>query len=52
MTPCKHTGTNHSPDTVNVWHGSETPLTLCGFHASRLNPARFAFYRESGVISD
>ncbi|MBG6106581.1 hypothetical protein [Frigoribacterium sp. CG_9.8] len=47
---CKHPGTNHSTDITTVWHGAPAPLTLCGYHASKISPATFAELRATGVI--
>lgn len=38
---CQDPGTNHSTDTVTVWHGRPEPLVLCGYHESRLDAAMF-----------
>jgi hypothetical protein len=32
--PCQYPSHNHSADTVTVWHGSDTPTHLCGYHAT------------------
>ena len=45
--PCQHPGTNHSTDLVRVHHGSPEPLTLCGYHASRLDSAMFVLLRSA-----
>jgi Zn ribbon nucleic-acid-binding protein len=30
---CEYTvSDNHSTDRIAVWHGSATPLVLCGYH--------------------
>jgi hypothetical protein len=31
--PCEYTPSdNHSKDRLTVWHGSTTPIVLCGYH--------------------
>jgi hypothetical protein len=32
LSACQFPSDNHSKDRVTVWHGSTTPLILCGFH--------------------
>lgn len=32
LSACQFPSDNHSKDRLAVWHGEETPLTLCGFH--------------------
>jgi hypothetical protein len=29
---CQFPTDNHSTDLIEVWHGADTPLILCGFH--------------------
>jgi hypothetical protein len=32
---CKYPSDNHSADNFTVWHGADTPLHLCGYHATQ-----------------
>jgi hypothetical protein len=42
---------NHSDDRVNVWHGTDKPAYVCGFHASQLDARAYATMRDAGVIA-
>lgn len=52
-TPCEYphaVSQSCSSDVVRVAHGSERVLTLCGYHASRLDAAMYSELRAAGVI--
>lgn len=34
---------NHSADLIEVWHGAPTPLSVCGYHASRADVMRHVY---------
>ena len=46
---CQHPGENHSTNRVRVHHGAPEPLTLCGYHASRLDGPMFSLIRSTPV---
>lgn len=43
---CMAAGKNHSGDTVEIWHGMDTPAIACGFHAQHFTELVFAGHRE------
>lgn len=42
---------SHSGDTVEVWHGLDTPAVACGFHATYYAPEVFAAHMELAGVS-
>lgn len=47
--PCQFPSDNHSEDRFTVWHGSTTPLILCGFHERYFLQEAFALKREGAI---
>lgn len=45
---CVYPSSNHSTDTVAVYHGHAQPTVLCGFHASWPLPDVLAAVRHEG----
>jgi hypothetical protein len=48
---CDFPSTVHSEDTVKVFHGTDQPLSLCGYHASRLTPAVYKVIANHGLAA-
>ena len=45
---CEYESENHSRDRVAVYHGTEEPMILCGYHASQVSPE---FYERKEVLA-
>jgi hypothetical protein len=46
---CMAAGRNHSGDTVELWHGLDTPAIACGFHAQHFTELVYAGHRAALV---